>query len=89
MALMKTQMVTTPQCPLSGRPQVLAVRFSSVESDPYCDFGKIPVDCLKKLGLIVDDRGSCIELRQWWEPAAPKRGFVLVEVWSEEKGGGR
>lgn len=30
--------------PLPGRPQIIAIRFSSSKSDPYADWGKVPVD---------------------------------------------
>lgn len=82
MALMSAQLRSRPTCPLQWRPQVLAVRFSSVEADSYADWAKIPIDCLKKLGLIVDDSPRCIELHQWSEKASPKSGCVLLEVWS-------
>lgn len=82
MALMQAQLVTRAKCPLLGRPQVLAIRFSSVEADAYADWAKIPIDCLRKLGLIVDDSPRCIELHQWAEKASPKSGCVVVEVWS-------
>jgi hypothetical protein len=82
LALMRTQLSTRPTSPLPGRPQVLCVRFSSVEPDAFADWAKVPVDCLKKLGLIVDDKPSAIELKQWWEPSPPKAGFCVIEVWS-------
>ncbi len=82
MALMSSQLESRPSCPLEGRPQVLVMRFSSVEPDGYADFGKIPVDCLKKLGFIVDDSPRRIELHQWTEKSAPRAGCVVVEVWS-------
>lgn len=85
MMLMSAQLVTRAKCALPGRPQVLATRFSSVEADAYADWAKIPVDCLKKLGLIVDDSPRCIELHQWTEKASPKSGCVLIDVWSGER----
>jgi hypothetical protein len=30
--------------PLPGRPQIIAIRFSSSKPDPYADWGKVPVD---------------------------------------------
>lgn len=83
-ALMSAQLKSRPALPLGGRPQVMAVRFSSVEPDAYADWAKIPVDCLKKLGIIAEDNPRAIKLSQHWEPAAPKVGFVLLECWSGE-----
>ena len=86
--------------PLSGRPQVRAIRFSSVETDSRADWCKTAVDCLivprvrrrngiptttMGLGLIADDRPSAIELRAWSEYAPRLRGFVLIEVRSGEQ----
>ena len=82
LALMRAQMVSRPTSPLPGRPMVLCVRFSSVEPDAFADWAKVPVDCLKKLGIIVDDKPKAIDLQQSWEPAPPKAGFCLVEIWS-------
>ncbi len=70
--------------PLSGRPCVVAVRFSSVEPDGDSGWQKVPVDRLtvkrEGLGLIRDDRGTAIERVTWWEPARRDHGFVLIEV---------
>lgn len=70
--------------PLAGRPQVICIRFSSSEPDMESGWCKNPVDRLRVgkngLGIIVDDRPRCIELRTWWEPAKPKAGFVYLEV---------
>lgn len=82
MALMRAQLVTRAKCPLLGRPQVLAIRFSSVEADAYADWAKIPVDVLVKLGVVHDDSQRSIELHQWTERAPRGSGFVVVEVWS-------
>ncbi len=84
-ALMRAQLpktITSLTLPLGGRPQVLCCRFSSVEADKYNDGFKIAVDCLVKLGLIQDDAPKFIDLHQHWEPAPPKAGFGIVEVWS-------
>lgn len=78
--------------PLTGRPQVLCTRFSSVEPDAYNDGFKSAVDVLtlpkprspNRLGLIVDDRPSAAQVVQWWEPAPPRRGFAYIEVWTGE-----
>ena len=72
--------------PLPGRPQVLAVRFSSVEPDRDSGWCKVPVDRLtgKRGGLCVirDDRPSAIDLSHWWEPARPGSGCVVVAVYT-------
>lgn len=78
--------------PLPGRPQVLCVRFSSSEPDAYSDWAKAAVDVLtmrtpraqRRLGLIRDDKPSAAEVVQWWEPAPPRKGFVVIEVWTGE-----
>lgn len=88
LSLMRSQLPTRLELPLPGRPQVLCVRFSSVEPDKYNDGFKVAVDCLVKLGLLVDDAPKFVDLHQWWEPAAPKCGFGIVELWSGGKGGG-
>lgn len=70
--------------PLTGRPQVRAVRFSCVETDAFADWAKTAIDCLTPrhggLGVIADDRPACAEIRQWCEHAPRGAGFVLVEV---------
>lgn len=82
LTLMFSQLVTRRTSPLGGRPQVLCVRFSSVEPDKYNDGFKIAIDCLVKLGLIVDDAPKHIDLHQVWELAPPKQGMGLIEVWT-------
>jgi hypothetical protein len=86
-----------PNEPLGGRPIVECVRFSSVEGDAFQDSFKTPVDCLcpsrlriyqgrqkriAGLGLIVDDRPACVDLRQRWEYAPRGEGFCIVSVYS-------
>jgi hypothetical protein len=88
LSLMRAQLPTRLELPLPGRPQVLCVRFSSVEPDKYNDGFKVAVDCLVKMGLLVDDAPRFVDLHQWWEPMAPKAGFGVVEVWSGERSGG-
>jgi hypothetical protein len=79
------------ETPLTGRPQVLCLRFSSVEPDGYADWAKAAVDILTsrgrghRLGIIVDDRPSCADVVQWWEPAKPGAGGVLVQVFRGEE----
>lgn len=74
--------------PLPARPQVLCVRFSSVEPDPYSDWAKMAVDvlcaptkrCRDRLNIISDDAPKHAEVHQWWEPAGRGDGFVYIEV---------
>lgn len=74
--------------PLTGRPQVLCVRFSSVEPDKYSDWCKVPVDVLcrkrvdrvQRLNIIHDDAPRYADVWQWWEPAPKDEGFVFIEV---------
>lgn len=72
--------------PLPGRPMVRAVRFSSVEVDRDSGWCKVPVDRLTGkhggLNLIEDDKPSRLQLEAWWEPAPPREGFVLVELFT-------
>jgi hypothetical protein len=37
------------------------------------------------LGWLRDDRPSALDLRAWWEPAAPGEGLVYVELWTGEE----
>lgn len=71
---------------LRGRPFVRAVRFSSVEADRDSGWCKVAVDRLTGkhggLGYLEDDKPSKLDLHAWWEPVAPKHGFVLVELWT-------
>jgi len=70
--------------PLPGRPQVICLRLSSNEPDAYCDWAKAAVDRLtvnnSGLGFLRDDRPSDAEIIQYWEPAPPKKGCVMIEV---------
>lgn len=74
--------------PLPGRPQVICVRFSPVESDPNSDWAKIPIDllCIPKgrqkhgLGFLPGDKWSEAETRQRWEPAPRGQGCCYFEV---------
>lgn len=34
------------------------------------------------LGWLRDDRPSALDLRAWWEPAAPGEGLVYLELWT-------
>lgn len=73
---------------LSGRPQVICRRFSSVQPDKYSDWAKLPIDKLcvgpNRLGYLRDDRPSACEIHQVWERSKPGSGFVVIEIWSGE-----
>lgn len=73
-----------PTAPLTGRPVVHCVRFSSTPTDRESGWCKNPVDRLRVgsngLGIIRDDSEEAIDLRAWWEPAKPSSGFVYLEV---------
>lgn len=70
--------------PLSGRPQVLCLRLSSVATDKYADFAKHAIDRLcvahSGLGFLTNDRDVDAEIHQWCEPAKPGHGCVVIEV---------
>jgi hypothetical protein len=86
--LMLTQAGGVPwRTPLTGRPQVVCVRFSSTEPDHDNGWSKNPVDRLRVghngLGIIVDDKPRHIELSTRWEPAKRGEGLVYIEIRSE------
>src|SRR5512145_1222119 len=70
--------------PLGGRPQVLAIRFSSALTDVDAGFAKQAVDCLTPkacgLGIIKDDSRRYADRAEWCEYAPPGKGFVFIEV---------
>ena len=70
--------------PLPGRPQLVAIRFSSVPVDADAGFAKTAIDCLTPnaggIGLIEDDSPRHVERCEWWEYAPRGKGFVLLEV---------
>lgn len=83
---------------LTGRPQVVAVRFTSRRPDSGAGWEKDAIDALltsrvvarkggvkqrKGLGLLEDDSDAHIDRFVWWEPG-PKDGFVYIEIWSGE-----
>ncbi len=72
--------------PLPGRPQLLCIRFSSVEPDAYSDGFKMAIDRLmvgpQRLGYLRDDRPSDCEIVQRWERAPAGKGFAILEIWS-------
>lgn len=77
--------------PLSGRPMVMCVRFSSEPPDAYADWAKIPVDQLcckrgravkRRLGIITDDSPVYIDQYQHWEPAPKGDGFCYIAIFS-------
>lgn len=81
---MLAQARTRQRKTLDGRPQVIAVRFSSSEPDRWADWAKNPVDRLcvgpHGLGYLVDDRPTAAQVEQHWEPAKRGEGFVYLEV---------
>lgn len=76
------------ETPLPGRPQVLAVRFSSEPPDRCSDWAKWSIDILcrrtaklrNRLGIIVDDSPRVCDVHTWWEPTKRGKGFVFLEV---------
>lgn len=92
---MRAQFVAQRQklaLPLSGRPQIMAVRFSSTEPDACSNWAKIPIDMLTvaksrngkpqqhRLGIVQDDAPKFADVSQHWEPAKSGEGFVCIEV---------
>lgn len=87
--------------PLPGRPHVHCVRFTSKRPDRQTGWAKDVVDNLLTpkttrlkggkarqrvgLGFIEDDSDEHINLSCWWEPAPPKKGFVLLRVYGGEE----
>lgn len=73
--------------PLGGRPQILAIRYTSRPTDATSDWAKVPIDRLlpSGLGLIADDSPKHVDISTWCEPKPTgKPGFVVLEVWSGE-----
>jgi hypothetical protein len=81
--------------PLSGRPQVHAVRLCPAAPDALSDWGKSAIDRLimplrfvrkgvwvdcKRFGMIEDDRPALADVKQWWEPCPAALGCVLITV---------
>lgn len=85
LAFMQSQLVTRRTSPLSGRPQVLCIRFSTTEPDKYSNGFKVAVDRLKDLRLIVDDAPKFIDVNEWWEKAPRGKGCGVIEVWSGQQ----
>jgi hypothetical protein len=81
------------QRPLPGRPQVIAVRFTSVATDDSANGAKIPIDKLTVkrggLGYIKDDRFDVCNQRSWWEPGPPGKGFQYIAVYTGDPTGSR
>jgi len=83
-----------------GHPIVHCIRFASAPVDIRSDWAKDPVDCLvrsftqtlkdgttrgrKGLGFLIDDRQACADIHAWWEPAPPRKGFCLIQVFASE-----
>lgn len=68
--------------PLSGRPLVRFVRFSTRAPDRDSSWTKVPLDALVKTGMIADDNDNAINLRAWWEPATLKTQCVYLDIWT-------
>lgn len=87
--LMRSQIGAQRSAPLTGRPLVCAIRFSSRECDRDSGWCKVPIDRLTPknggLGFIEDDKPSKLDLRAWWEPVPAGKGFCLIEVWTGGK----
>jgi hypothetical protein len=81
---------THPALPISGRPQVNAVRFTTRMTDQYANFAKEAIDCLGPsrdlkwghgLGIIAGDASHQIEENQWCELVRRSEpAFVYLEV---------
>ncbi len=79
--------------PLSGRPQIICVRFSIIEPDKFADWAKVPIDKLlptrqqvtKKgisiihgLNYIVDDAPRYADVHQLWWPVSKRADQCVV-----------
>lgn len=84
--IMFTQYGGRARSPISGRPVVYTVRFSSKKPDASCGWHKIAIDRLsikhQGLGLLIDDNPDYLELHETWRKAPPGSGFIYLEVWS-------
>lgn len=78
------QREAAPPLPLAGRPQVIAIRFSTSPPDVDGGFAKQAIDCLtpaaRGLGIIRDDGLRAVDRVEFWEQGARGRGFVWIEV---------
>lgn len=79
--------------PLPGRPMLRAIRFTTGRPDVTACWFKVATDVLlvprvrrgrkvPALNVLRDDRPSALELRHWTEPAPPKAGGALIEIWT-------
>jgi len=86
---------TWPRPPLEGRPLVRCIRFSPRRPDRLAHWSKVPVDflCPPKMrngkriagmGIIAGDSPELAHVVQFWEPAVRGKGFVFIEVWTNE-----
>lgn len=75
--------------PITGRPLVRFVRFTTKAPDDDSSWTKSPLDVLTTgirgggphhLGVVEDDNREAIELRAWWEPSVPNMQFVYLDV---------
>lgn len=82
--------------PLTGRPQIRAIRFSVKEPDQMNDGFKVAIDQLcvprapkqpggrkkKGLGFLQDDAPRFVRIDTWWEKSRQGYGLGLLEVWT-------
>ncbi len=75
--------------PITGRPLVRCIRFTTRPTDGDASWTKVPLDVLTTgirgggphhLGVIEDDNREAIEDRAWWEPSVPNMQFVYLDV---------
>lgn len=83
----------TSRDPLPGRPQFIAIRFSSNEPDSTASWWKEAGDRLLPprfrrgqlipgLAVIRDDKPKSLDVQATWERAPKGEGFCLFEVWT-------
>lgn len=102
--MLALQLRGLPKAPLSGRPIVQCIRFSSKAPDAQADSFKQAIDCLcprrsrkvrgvarmiPGLGVIRNDDPDSADVRQRWEYSPSKRGFCVIEIYTGAEGGGK
>lgn len=80
-----------PDCRLGGERRVRAVkvvRHSTQQPDEPGSVdsigGKVPVDALVRAGVLCSDAAALLQREAAWVKAAPKQGFLTVEVFELE-----
>lgn len=71
--------------PLTGRPKLWAIRYSSSKPDQDSAGTKLWLDVLVKLGWLKDDSPDHVEVVNQWEKAKRGEGRVVVHVFSDEQ----